>query len=173
MLFKITDEKEAGNISKEDIKIMIDHYRDSKSSNLPPLKYAHFRLEDLLEFFMETGALHKKLADLLKENEILEHSKKYGLKIYLGRHKNLTTIPTDGRNLKTKYLDKATPILLNTIKLEKGQIKSDTPRGFKDIFSYGIVGSEHIGKTEEYGLDKAEIEPPYHDGGYFDIGEEE
>lgn len=180
MLFEITEGQPlyplAEPIKKEEISKMVKHYR--QSNNLPQLKYAHFRLEDILNFLVQSNVLSPAAINAIKDDANQNHIKDRGLRIYLGRHKDKSTCPRGDK----RYKDKATTILVNT-KLVATAAKPEDKRGYKDLLTptasfeesqpaYAFIGGEYK-ENGLYGLDKAEIEPPYHDGGYHDIGEEE
>lgn len=179
MLFEITDGQPlyplAEPIKKEQIEKMVKHYR--KSNNLPQLKYAHFRLKDILDFLAQSKVLSEEVISAINSEANQNHIKNRGLRLYLGRHKDKETCPREDK----RYKDKATTILVNT--LIPQNVITEGKRGFIDLLTpnprlqesqstFVFIGGEYK-KDGEYGLDKAEIEPPYHDGGYYDIGEDE
>ena len=165
-----------GGVKKKQIKQMVKHYRgNSKPSE--KLKYAHFRLEDILDLFVKNQVLHPKIIDLINNNtEVQAHHKNYGVKIYLGKHKVVETCPTDGHLKPEEYLDKVTTIICNT-DLVASAVNNGPFKGFKDILSdndYVLLPTSKSGDPTEPGdgLDQAEICPPFPnaDDEIYDIG---
>ncbi|MGE6220011.1 hypothetical protein ACQKCH_09305 [Nubsella zeaxanthinifaciens] len=168
MIRKVAENPLAGELGRADIRDMVKHYR--KPSTYPKLKYSHFRLEEILQVFSKNKVLPQNVIDAINHPDSQQHIANYGVKIYIGRHKNGNTLPEVNNN--GKYLNKGTTILVNT-DLHK---KTGDKKGFKDMLDEKllIIGGEGIDE-DGVGLDRAEIEPPYHveDGrNYYDVGEE-
>jgi hypothetical protein len=168
MIRKVSENPLAGELGRADIRDMVKYYR--KPSTYRKLKYAHFRLAEILEVFSKNKVLPQNVIDAINHPDSQQHIAAYGVKIYIGRHKNENTLPQVESN--RKYLNKATTILVNT-DLHK---KTGDKKGFKDMLDEKllIIGGEGIDE-DGVGLDRAEIEPPYHEGDdkdYFDVGEE-
>jgi len=158
---------------------MVQHHR--KEKNQKDLKYAHFYLKDILKLFINNKVLPDNINELISRS--IDHPKinNHGVKIYLGRHAKLDTCPTPAAGSRLKpddYLNSATTIIVTT-NLQK--VAGNTKKGFRDMLTIPTASEEHYVlipgfKNDGQGLDKAEIEPPYHrgeDGEYHDIGEEE
>ncbi|WP_199136175.1 hypothetical protein [Pedobacter sp. ASV12] len=164
MLVQVFENPIHGGIKKDDIKQMVRHYRGANVLK-KKMKYAHFRLEDVLELFVKNEVLPKKIIDLINNDaEVKSHIKKYGLKIYLGKHKIQRTCPTDGQAKPEDYLNKVTTILCNT-DLKESTVLSGPFKGFKDMLKdnkFLLVGAERATTTDPGdGLDQAEIAPPF------------
>ncbi|MDQ8006397.1 MAG: hypothetical protein REI64_16460 [Pedobacter sp.] len=180
MIVKVTnkDEKDLkdGELGRKDIWEMVQHHRLEK--NPKDLKYAHFKLKEILQLFINNKVLPETIGKLL--SEVIDSPKinNHGVKIYLGRHAKPETCPKPSGTLTSAdYLHRATTIILTT-NLEK--IPGDKKKGFRDMLTLPKSSEEHFVlipgfKEEGQGLDRAEIEPPYHDGEvgeYYDIGDE-
>ncbi|WP_316769509.1 hypothetical protein [Pedobacter frigiditerrae] len=168
--------KDRGAIKKKDIKKMVKYHRGGVALS-KKLKYAHFRLEDILDLFVKNGVLHSKIIDLLENDlDVQQHNKDYGVKIYLGKHKELKTCPPNGRLKPEEYLKKTTTIICNT-DLANSAISSVNFKGFKDMLEDHkcllIASARPKSPTDPGdGLDQAEICPPFpnNDEEIYDIG---
>lgn len=168
--------KGRGGIKKKEIKQMVKHYRGSSPLS-KKLKYAHFKLEDILDLFVKNEVLHPKIIELIDNDiEVQAHHKKYGVKIYLGKHKVLETCPTNGQLKPEEYLNKITTIICNT-DLVASAVSRGPFKGFKDILSddnYILLPTSRLDRPTEAGdgLDQAEICPPFPntDEEIYDIG---
>lgn len=138
--------------NKKAVKEMVRAYR---VANKGGLKYAHFKVAEVLKLFIVNKVLDPKKT----VEDQLTAVENYGMKIYLGTHISDDTLShiTDPRK-KAKYIGKTTTILCNT------NISTDPTHDalFKDILD-DIVA---IAVGDNYGsaLDQAETAPPYHDG---------
>jgi hypothetical protein len=177
MLVQLDEKPEGrGGIKKKQIKQMVKHYRENSATS-ENLKYAHFRLEDILDLFVKNEVLHPKIIDLIvNDSEVQSHNKKYGVKIYLGKHKVLETCPTNGQLKPEEYLNKVTTIICNT-DLAASEVSKGAFKGFKDILSDNdyilMPTSRNDGSIEPGdGLDQAEVCPPFPnpDEEIYDIG---
>ncbi|WP_113639323.1 hypothetical protein [Nubsella zeaxanthinifaciens] len=153
-------ENEGKFLDRATIKSMVDAYREKNKQNVDALKYAHFKIEDILQLCVNNKILPETVLTQI-EKPTDPKAKGYGLKIYLGIHLD-GTYPSD----KPDYKGATTTILCNTQIIEG--------KGFKDMLKHtdpSILNK--LGDDEGTGLDRAEIEPPYHDNGGedYDIGE--
>jgi len=107
----------AGRISPETVKKMVQKHRKGDPLN-KKLKYAHFNVYEVLELFIDNEVLPAAICKQIKEKVNQEYIKKYGLKIYLGKH-DKDSCPEN----RPDYENRVTTILCNTevISAEKNQ----------------------------------------------------
>ena len=157
---------EASGLGKKLIKAMVQLYRkDPKGGE--HLKYAHFNVHEILSLLVANDVLDGLITKgQLDDSNTKNQLKKYGLKIYLGRHNDLSMsgLPED---MRKQYKNKITTILCNT----------KIGNGFRDLLTDDNSVAFAIRETVEegQGLDQAEICPPYNtdDDDNYDIGYEE
>ncbi|MEE1946154.1 hypothetical protein VRU48_13610 [Pedobacter sp. KR3-3] len=149
---------------RDTVKEMVKGYRKDPT-NGDPLRYSHFTIHEVLSLFVANNVLNGLIteADLVKNEEVF---KKYGLKIYLGRHVSETSLDGLPPEIKGDYKNKITTILCNT----------EVNRGFFDILKKkNFVAYAEGRKSVEPGqaLDQAEIAPPYNIGVTDPTGEQD
>jgi hypothetical protein len=135
-------------LKRSDVKKMVNQYRSTRTPG--KLKFAHFRLKEILDLLVDNKILNQAILDQLKPIKI----ENYGLKLYLGHHSDGSYCPG-----KPGYQGYDTIIACNT-KLENKRFEDmldDTKDNNND--SIIIIGYE---KNDPYGdgVDMAQICPP-------------
>jgi len=135
-------------LKRSDVKTMVTQYRDIKGEN--KLKFAHFNLKEIFDLLVDNKILDKeKLSQATNGN-----TKNYGLKLYLGNHRDDRYCPG-----KPNYKGHNTIIVCNT-ELNSGRFVDMLDDNKEDDNnSVIILGYE---KKDNYGdgLDMAQICPP-------------
>lgn len=115
------------------------------------LHYSHFTVTEIIELFKDNNVLPAAICEQLSTPEALDHMKKHGLKIYLGKHEKSTCPP--GNPGYDKY---TTTILCNT-EIERGKHKY---RDLVDNNKHSILMSASRTNDPDPYLDQTNICPP-------------
>lgn len=156
----------SAKMDRQTIKEMVVAYRENQPEQ-KRFNYAHFGAEEIINLFIDNGII---------SNVEFNRSEKFGLKIYLGNHFELSNCPGNDDVERARYLNFNTTILCNTI------IRAD--HQFEDMLTTVVHSAPNLGSDNGgYGLDQSVLCPPDcmeeclpdpNDAGYciFDIGRE-
>ena len=155
MKLKITNQKffDAERIGIEAVAKMVKKHRGNDPLKTK-LHYSHFTVTEIIELFKDNRVLPESICDQLATAESLKHMKKFGLKIYLGKHDETTCPPGNpGYNKHT------TTILCNTV-IEGNTVYRDLLESEKNSISLPAFKKD----PDPY-LDQTNICPPDVPGG--------
>ncbi|SFH29752.1 hypothetical protein [Pedobacter insulae] len=92
-------------MDRQTIKEMVVAYRENRPIQ-KNFNYAHFGAEEVIQLFIDNGII---------SNVEFNNTEKFGLKIYIGNHFELSNCPGSNEAERARYLNFNTTILCNTI----------------------------------------------------------
>lgn len=143
--------KSGGSVTKETLEGMVAEYRNSSLANEEKLRFSHFKVEEVIQLFVDNGVMSKGALDHIIPN--------HGMKIYLGRHTNEDNCP-EGQayhaNNEPYYMGRDTTIICTTV-ITPG--KFHYADKLKDKIDTALMPGAKFGDPDE-ALDQSSTYPP-------------